>query len=766
MKIVNTSVSKKDSMALLSGKPVYCEDLAPANCLIVKVLRSPHANAIVAEVDTKAALLVPGVVAIYTWEDVDQNMPRFTSAGQTYPETSAHDRLVLDRHVRYAGDAVALIAAETEEAAERARKLIKVRYDVLPAVLDYHTAKDNPVLVHPEENWECFVSVGADNRRNLVSTDIMGDESIDGILSDCDVVIDRTYHTKAVNQVPMETFRAYCYIDAYSRLVVVASTQISFHVRRIIARALGIPASRVRSVKPRIGGGFGAKQTLVCEFFPAFVTWKTKRPCKLVYTREEALIASSPRHQMETHVRLGASRDGKIRAIEMNVLSDSGAYSEHGFATAGLVGTKAISMYRKLEGWRFTYDVVYTNHQAAGAYRGFGATQGVNALESAVNELADRLKMDPIELRLKNVVKQGDIMPAYYGERNTSCRLDDCLKKVREMSHWDERFPVRDLKNGKVRSMGLAMALQGSCISGIDVGSCRIKLNDEGHYTILSGVGDMGQGADTVLSQIAAEVLMCPYENIVILSGDTDASAYDSGSYASSTTFITGKTVEMCAHKLIEKIKEAGASCLGVPAESVDFDGSKVFSGESSISLEELVWAFQCGHDGMELEAFAHHSNPASPPPVMAAAVEVEIDTLTGETKVLEYNACIDCGTPINPNLVKIQVEGGALQGIGMALYEDINYGANGMPREKSLMQYRIPTRLDAPRMNVEFAPSFEEQGPFGAKSCGEVVLNPPAPAIQEAVFNATGKRFYELPITAEQIAMAFEERDIARQVQ
>ncbi len=757
MKVVSTPVAKKDSMALLTGKPVYSEDLAPANSLIVKILRSPHANAMVNEIDTRAAKLVPGVVDIFTWEDVDQKMPRFTNAGQTYPETSAHDRLVLDRHVRFAGDAVALIAAETEEAAKKAMKLVKVKYDVLPAVLDYHTAKDNPILVHPEENWECLVPVGADNRRNLASTDIMGDESIDGILSDCDVVLDRTYHTKAVNQVPMETFRAHCYIDAYSRLVVVASTQISFHVRRIVARALGIPTSKVRSIKPRIGGGFGAKQTVVCAFYPAFVTWKTKRPCKLVYTREEALIASSPRHQMDTRVRIGADRDGRIRAIEMNVLSDAGAYSEHGFATAGLVGTKAISMYHNLEGWRFTYDVVYTNHQAGGAYRGFGATQGVNALESAVNELAERLGMDRFEIRMKNVVRQGDVMPAYYGETNTSCRLDDCLERVRRMSRWDEKFPVRDMGNGKVRAMGLAMSLQGSCISGIDVGSARIKLNDDGHYTILCGVGDMGQGADTILSQIAAEVLMCPYEDIVVLSGDTDASAYDSGSYASSTTFVTGKCVEMCAHKLVEKIRIAGASCLGADVDSVSFDGSRVFSGERSISLAELVWNFQCGHDGMELEAFCQHSNPASPPPVMAATVELEIDTLTGEAKVVEYNACLDCGTPINPNLARIQVEGGALQGIGMALYEDVNYDVNGKPRESSLMQYRIPSRLDAPVMNVEFAPSFEKQGPFGAKSCGEVVLNPPAPAIQDAVFNATGKRFYELPITAEQIAMAFE---------
>ena len=391
MKTVNQPMRKKDAMQLVTGQPVYMDDVIPQDCLIVKLLRSPHANAIVQEIDTSRALLVPGIEAIYTWKDVDQQGRRYTQAGQTYPEPSPYDRLVIDRHVRFAGDVVAILAGKDEKCVDKAMKLIKVRYEVLPAVLDYHTALDNPVLVHPEENWESLAPVGADNKRNLCAHDESGAGDIEAVLAGGDVVIDHTYHTRACQQAMMETFRTYCSIDAYGRLNVLSSTQIVFHCRRILANALHIPKSMIRVAKPRIGGGFGAKQTSVCEVYPAFVTWKTKKPSKIIFSRYESQIASTPRHEMELHVRLGATKDGIVRGIDLYTLSNTGAYGEHGPTTVGLSGHKSIPLYGKAEAFRFVSDVVYTNHMSAGAYRGYGATQGLFAVESAVNELAHKL---------------------------------------------------------------------------------------------------------------------------------------------------------------------------------------------------------------------------------------------------------------------------------------------------------------------------------------------------------------------------------------
>lgn len=754
MRTVNQPIRKKDAMQLLTGQPVYVNDLAPEGCLIVKLLRSPHPNAMIEEINTEAAKKVPGIEAVFTWEDVPQEGPRFTLAGQTYPEPSPQDRLVLDRHVRFIGDPVAIVAGKDEKCVDRALRMIKVKYQVLDAVLDFRTALDNPVLVHPEETWESLFPVGADNKRNLCAHEESSDGDVEAVLADCDVVLERTYHTKANQQTMMETFRTFCTIDTYGRLHIVSSTQIVFHCRRIVAKALGIPKSMVRVEKTRIGGGFGAKQTAVIEIYPAFVTWKTKKPCKLVYTRKETQTASSPRHEMELRVRLGAMKDGHIRAIDMYTLSNTGAYGEHGPTTVGLTGHKAIPMYGKTEAYRFACDVVYTNEMSAGAYRGYGATQGLFAVETTVNELAEIIHMDPIALREKNIVREGDVMPAYFGEVNTSCALDRCIARVREMIGWDEKYPCRDMGNGKVRGVGIGLALQGSGISGVDVGSAALKVDDEGYYTLRIGAADMGTGCDTILAQIAAEVLECGIDDITVFGADTDASPYDSGSYASSTTYVTGKAVERAALELREKICTLGAKLLGCDCEAVSFDGEFVICEESGkkVSRREITEASQCGNT-LALEAICSHSSPTSPPPFMAGAAEVEVDLETGAAEVIQFVAAVDCGTPVNPNLARVQAEGGILQGIGMTLTEDITY-KNGRMLENSLMQYKIPTRQDIGHIRVEFESSYEEQGPFGAKSIGEVVINTPLPAITAAIRNATGLWFRELPITPEKILM------------
>ena len=752
---INQPVRKKDSMQLLLGKPVYVEDIAPKDALAVKLLRSPHANAIVEEINVSVAKKVPGVVDIYTWEDVPKQ--RFAIAGQTYPEPSPYDRLILDRHVRFVGDVVAIIAAENEKAAFKAMKLIKVKYKILEPVLDFHQAKDNEILVHPEEDWLAQVPVGGDARRNLVASEISGDGDVDAVLADCDEVLEHAYHMRSFNQAMMETFRTYTELDRYGRLHVISSTQIVFHVRRILSRALGIPKSKIRVEKPRIGGGFGAKQTAVCEVYPAFVTLKTGRPAQLIFTREESQIAGSPRHEMEVRVRLGADKDGHIRGLDLYTLSNSGAYGEHGPTTVGLSGHKSIPLYTGgLEAFRFGYDVVYTNTMAAGAYRGYGATQGIFALETSVNELAEKLGIDPTIIREKNMLREGMKMPAYYGETANACALDKCMARCKELFHWDEKYPVRDMGNGKVRAAGVAMAMQGSCISNVDVGSATVKLADDGTFNLIIGAADMGTGCDTILAQMVAECMDCSVDDVAVFGADTDASPYDSGSYASSTTYITGKAVEMACAKLKTQLCGIAAGMLGCSTEEVVFENGRVkqINTEKSVSLAEISVKDQVNND-IAAVATASHSSPVSPPPYMVGMVEIELDKDTGEVKILDYVAVVDCGIAINPALARIQTEGGIVQGIGHTLFENITYDRNGRPIESSFLQYKVPTRLDMGHLRVEFENSYEPTGPFGAKSIGEIVINTPAPAIAHAIYRATGVWHRELPITPEKILMS-----------
>lgn len=756
---IHKSVRKKDSMQLLLGKPVYTDDITgPA--LVVKLLRSPHANAVVEEIHTEIAKKIPGVVDIYTWEDVPKT--RFAIAGQTYPEPSPYDRLIIDRHVRFVGDVVAIIAAEDEKAACKAMKLVKVKYNVLEPVLDFHKAKDNPVLVHPEDDWYPPVDVGGDVKRNVIAHELSGDGDVDAVISDCEVSFSHAYHMRAFNQAMMETFRTYTCLDRYGRLHVISSTQIVFHVRRILSRALGIPKSKIRVEKPRIGGGFGAKQTAVSEVYPAFVTMQTGRPAKLIFTRYESQIAGSPRHEMEVTVRLGADRDGHIRGLDLYTLSNTGAYGEHGPTTVGLSGHKSIPLYTGgLEAFRFGYDVVYTNTMAAGAYRGYGATQGIFALESSVNELAESLGIDPTQIREKNMLREGMKMPAYYGETANACALDRCMARCRELFGWEEKYPVREMGDGKVRTAGVAMAMQGSCISNVDVGSATVKLADDGTFNLIIGAADMGTGCDTILAQMVAECMDCSVDDVAVFGADTDASPYDSGSYASSTTYVTGKAVELACEELKKKLCAIAAGMLGCELEETVFEDGCVrkINTDERVTLAQISVKDQVAND-IAAVATASHSSPVSPPPYMVGMVEIELDRYTGEVKILDYVAVVDCGIAINPALARIQAEGGIVQGIGHTLFENITYDETGKPVESNFMQYKIPTRLDMGHLRVEFENSYEPTGPFGAKSIGEIVINTPAPAIAHAIYRATGVWHRELPITPEKILMSMPEDD------
>lgn len=757
------AVPKKDAYALLEGRPAYTDDLAPADALVVRLLRSPHAHARIRSIDTKRALKVAGIVAIYTYADVPQE--RFTLAGQSFREMSPYDTLLLDQTLRYVGDEVAIVVGESARACDLAMKRIKVDYEVLPAVLDFREALDNPVLVHDEDDIVAHVPIGEDFSRNLVAHEVSDVGDLKAAFAEADVIVDETYTTQAAQQAMMEPFTSYAYTDVHGRVCVVSSTQVPFHVRRMVANALQIPASEVRIVKPRIGGGFGAKQSGCNEIYSAFAAYMLGRPCKCVYTRDETFSCGNTRHQMQLHVRLGARADGTIVAIDLHTLSDAGAYAYHAPTTVGLSGHKSLPIYNHALASRFSYDVVYTNTTPGGAFRGYGATQGCFAVESAVNELADRLGMDPCELRFKNMVHEGEVLGQYYGEKLNSCRLDDCLRRAQEMIGWEGKSLSRDMGDS-VRGLGVALTMQGSGISNVDIGTVEITLDEGGFYVLNIGCTDMGQGCDTILAQFAAEVLGCAPERIVVRGVDTDVSPFDCGAYASSGTYVTGRATVEAASELREKICAQAAEWLGVAASDVSFDGWRVW-----VPAENDGQAAACGSDGHALEltiedvsnrsvgaglapsalsARAANCQPVSPPPFMAGIAEVDVDKATGHVSVVDYVACVDCGTVANANLARVQAEGGIGQGIGMALLEDVQYSPVGRMRTRNFMQYKIPSRLDLPDIRVDFAPSYEPSGPFGAKSIGEVVINTPSPAIASAVAHATGNYVRTLPITPE----------------
>lgn len=769
MRYVSRPIQKVDGMPLVKGKPLYTNDLAPKDCLIVLALRSPHAHARIVNIDTKAAKLVKGVECILTYKDVPQ--VRFTRAGQSFPEPSPYDTLILDEYVRYVGDEVALVAATNEKAARQALKLIKVEYEVLKPVLDFTKAIDNEVIVHNEDDYIPARFCQSDHKRNIEGFGSESHGDVDGEFAASEIIVDETYMVKAQEQSMMETFRTYTYLDHNDRLVCVTSTQVPFHVRRQLARALQIPQSRIRVIKPRIGGGFGAKQSVISEFYPAIITLKTGKPAKVIYTRKEAFACSDTRHQMSIRVRVGAMKDGHIRAIEVNTLSNQGAYGEHGTTTIGLSGHKSMPLYNQANAFRFNWTTVYTNTTPAGAFRGYGATQGIFALESAINELAKRINMDSSVLREMNMVRFGEIMPAYYGEPLTSCALDRCIVRGKEMIEWDRKYPRTQISDTKVRAIGMALGMQGSCISKVDVASAEIRLNDSGFYTLKIGATDMGTGCDTILTQIAAETLLADMDKFIIAQVDTDISPYDTGSYASSTTYVTGMAVFNASNDLKNKIIYEGARIID-PEKYGDrtapfnpkkffFTGDKVIEAATNrfVTIDEIAIHNSGGIEGNYLNGTGFYSGQTSPPPLMAGFAEIELDLETGKYKLLDYVAVVDCGTVVNPNLARVQVEGGIGQGIGLAMYEDVIYSDKGKLMTNSFMQYKIPARTDFKQIRVDFESSYEPSGPYGAKSIGEVVMNTPGPAIADALRNAVGINMHELPMTPERVLKAMMEK-------
>ena len=760
MKHIGKSYDKVDAKGILSGKPSYTGDFVPKDALIIKVLRSPHAQAKIKSIDTSKAKLIPGVEAIFTYEDVPNT--RFTLAGQTYPEPSAYDALILDSVVRYVGDEVALIVAKDEATALKAMPLIKVEYEVQKQVLDLRTAIDHETVVHPEDDILNHIPVGQDYKRNICVSYHKRVGDIEGELAKCDYVVEGTYFDQATRQSAMEPFQSFGYIDHLGRIVIVSSTQIVFHVRRHIARALGIPASKIRVIKPRIGGGFGSKQTACTELMTAFVTWKLQKPCYLLYDRTEAQTCSTTRHAREWYIRVGATKDGIIQVIDMDSITDAGAHATHCFTTTTAGEHKSVPLYNKAKAVHYGTEGVYMNHTPGGAFRGYGATEALWPLECAVNRLADEMGIDPAELRQKNLIAAGERSLVYDPDEIMDSGLfQETVNKVKEMARWDERPHSWDIDERYRGGLGMALALQGSGVANIDVASVEIRLGDDGNYTLYTGSSDMGMGANTILTQMACEALGCPMESMTVVESDTDIVPFDPGSYASSTTYVTGTAAKMAAEELREKIIHKLAQFMEVKPEDIDFDGlvGVTKDGTKKMSIQELAPKLLVGTTSEQLTGFATWGSHTSPPPFMASIAEVKVDKQTGQIIPLHMYNCVDCGTVVNPKLARVQVEGGAVQAIGMALYEDVRYSSNGRLETNNFMTYKIPTRQDIGELHTAFVESYEESGAYGVKSIGEIVINTACPAIQHAVKNAVGADIRTLPMTPEKVFMGMDEK-------
>ena len=765
MRVVNNKTHSIDGKGLMQGRSYYTDDLAAQNSLVIKILRSPHAFARIKNIDVSEAQKLNGVKLVLTHKDVPH--VSFSRAGQGYPEPSPHDKFILDEYVRYVGDEVAMVAAINEEIACDALKLIKVEYEVLKPVLDFEDAFENESVIHPEDGIKEMFPIGFDPKKNVAASYEMEVGDVEKELKKSDVIVEETFYTQAQAHAMLETHSSNARLDEHNRLVIYSSTQTPFHMRRIMSQTLGLPISNIRFIKPRVGGGFGGKQAFHGEFFCALTTLKTGLPSRLVYTREEVFGASYTRHPMRISLRMGAMKDGRINAIDCRALSDTGAYGEHSLTVFMIVGSKVLPLYNKVDAVKFGGRVVYTNHVPAGAYRGYGAIQGNYALEATVDILAEKLGMNPKKVREINSMREKETSPIFEimgeGTKGTamimeSCKLPYCIKRGAELIDWEKNWPKQVIDDHTVRGYGMAIAMQGSGIPFMDMGSCSIKLNDGGSYMVTCGATDIGQGSDTIISQIVAEELGTTVDKIIIYSSDTDLTPFDCGAYASSTTYISGNAAWKAAQKMRARLIKEASEYLGVKEDKTEFDGKVFRNGDKSVSLEDLSVLWFYNKDQHHVEVTESYIGHVSPPPFMAAYAEVEVDTETGEYKVLNYVTVTDCGTTINPMLARGQVEGGIVQGLGMACFEDVKYDAKGNLLSNNFLNYHIPSHKEIYKLTSEFADSYEPTGPFGAKSVGEIGIDTPPAVICNAIYNATGVRIHKLPITPEKILKGIKE--------
>ncbi len=765
-KVVNKTEKKVDMNSLVRGKAVYTEDLAPKDALVVKLLKSPHAHARIKRIDTQKAKELDGIECVLTHEDV-KRIP-YTRAGQGYPEPSPYDTYLLGEKVRFVGDTVAIVAGRDIKTVKRALKLIEVEYEVLEPVLNFEKSMDEGApVIHDEKDALTIY----DASKNLAAHYETSIGEVDKIIDNSDIKIKRAYYYPKAQQVPLENHTSFSYFDDKERLVVVSSTQVPFHARRILSHILEIPARHIRVIKPRIGGGFGAKQGVIIEGYCALVTVKTGKPALLVFERQETFLNTYTRHDMKVSVSVGADKEGNLKAIDMHALSNTGAYGDHALTVAMVCGSKTLPLYNKVDGVRFASDIVYTNLPNAGAYRGYGAPQGLLALDAVLDELAYKVGKDPLEIKQMNTIKEGETSPLFkiMGEGREgvaqivqSCKLDKCIERGKELSGWEEKFKQyrnsihsdQARKTGKIRGIGCALAMQGSGIAKVDMASATMKMNEDGSFNLLVGATDLGTGSDTILSQIAAEELNVGLEFIHIYSSDTDRTPFDVGAYASSTTYVSGNAVLNTAKIIKKQIIENAAKLLECDENELYVqDGCvKHKNADKSVSYGDLCTQLFYTFDQMQIGATGSFVGDESPMPFMATFQEIEIDIETGKITPIEIVSVVDCGTAINPALAKGQIEGATLQALGASLYEELTFSSKGVPTNATLFGYKIPDRSSYGKVTAEIVDSYEPSGPFGAKSVSEIGIDTPTVTLLNAIYNATGIRFNKVPVSPEQM--------------
>jgi len=769
LKVVGRSVTKLDALGLACGQARYTDDVVIPGLLHAKILGSPHPHARIVALDTSRAEALPGVLAVLD----HRNTPRVmrTTAGQGFPEPSPYDYTTFDDKVRFVGDRVAAVAAQTEAIACEALSLIRVEYEELPAVFDPEEALGpGAPVIHDEPDARAAIPVEYEPGRNLAAHVKVEVGDVERALAAAERVFTRRFTVHMASHAMLEPPITICDFDDTGRLVVRTSTQVPFHARRIVAQALQIPVRMVRVVKPRIGGGFGGKQEVMLEPVCALLAWRTRCPVRLAMTREEVFVTARTRHAQVIDLRTAVDGGGDLTAIDLKVVMNNGGYGSHALTVACNTGSKVLPIFNRVPNQRFEATTAYTNLPVGGAYRGYGATQGYFALGVVVDEMAAALGVDVVDLWRRHHIRAGETSPIFaaLGEGRAgvvmtvdSCGLPECLDRGAEAIGWAEKRGRRPRDGSRVRGVGMVCLMQGSSIPEVDMGAASIKLNDDGSFNLLVGATDLGTGSDTVLAQIAAEVLGVGVEQVLVYSSDTDLTPFDVGAYASSTTYLSGGAVQKAAADARRQILAAAAAMTGASLEELDLaDGAVVGpDGRPLVTLSEVALHTLYAHNQHQVMGIASHISHRSPPPFSAHFAEVEVDEETGVVRVLDYVAAVDCGTAVNPKLAEGQTEGAVVNGIGYALTERYLFDGRGRVLNPSFGGYKIPCAADIPPVRTILVSTWEPTGPFGAKSVSEIGINGPLPAIANAIFDAVGVRLTDAPFTPERVLSALRAR-------
>ncbi len=779
---------KVDAVKLVQGKPAFAADMDMRGMLYAKVLHSPHSHARIKKIDTSKAKELKGVAAVLTWQDIPRVV--YSTAGQSDPIPGPLDTFSLDHKVRFVGDRVAFVAAESPEIAEKALTLIEVEYEILDSILDSRDAM-NPTAIRIHDEPEYVNFADSNPEKNLAAHIRIDIGDVEKGFKEADHIFEAEYEVPKVQQVSIEPHVCITYWDEDDRLVIRTSTQVPFHVRRMLAPVLNLPVKRIRVVKPRIGGGFGGKQEVLMEDVPAHLTIATKRPVIYEYTREEEFIAARSRHPMRVKMKTGVKRDGTITANAMYALSDTGAYGCHALTVTGNTGHKAMALYvgdgeyRKSPNIQFYADVVYTNTPPAGAFRGYGVPQGYWPVERHMEKIARALNLDPIDFRLRNTIRPGEYHPfstAWNEGREPrpeiiqTVGLETCVAQGRAAIAWDDKYGNEAWRAGQIdnlsykrKGIGIAMVMQGTAIPYLDMGGASIKMNDDGSFNLLVGATDLGTGSDTVLAQMAAEVLGVPLDDMICYSSDTDFTPFDKGAYASSTTYISGAAAVKAANIVAERIKVRAAMMLNA-GEQVDNKTSKqVYKAEEirlenrmaiapdgkSVSLADIALDSLHKNNQEQIMGVASYVSPVSPPPFAAQFAEVTVDTETGAVTVDKLVMAVDSGVIVNPLTASGQIEGGMTQALGYAVCEEMRYDEKGNAIERDLDRYHIFRADEMPELETIFVETFEPSHPFGVKAVAEIPMDGVAPAVGNAILDAIGVNVDEIPATPERVWQA-----------